>query len=182
MSGDGGPGTHVVLLRGVMPTGRNKVPMAPLRAELEKAGLADVRTLIQSGNVVARSALGRAELEELVHGVIRDAFGGDIAVLARTAAEFRETLARHPFGPPDPERDFLTLLRAEPDPARAATLLAADFGEDEVRLVGDALFVRIAGRASDSRATNAFVERRLKLAATTRVWRTCTRLLDLAGG
>ena len=47
-------GTYVVLLRGVMPYGRNKVPMATLRTILSEAGLENVQTYIQTGNVVAR--------------------------------------------------------------------------------------------------------------------------------
>ena len=64
--------TYVVLLRGVMPYGRNKVPMAALRTILTEAGLRDVQTYIQSGNVIAKSELKRAEIETLVHDAIRE--------------------------------------------------------------------------------------------------------------
>jgi uncharacterized protein (DUF1697 family) len=80
--------TYIILLRGVMPTGKNKVPIALLRAALEKAGLKNVRTYIQSGNVVAESSLSQSRIEKLVHDVIKKRFGGDIAVLARTAPSF----------------------------------------------------------------------------------------------
>jgi uncharacterized protein (DUF1697 family) len=49
----------IILLRGVMPSGKNAVPMAPLRAALEKAGLHKVRTYIQSGNVLAQAGAAR---------------------------------------------------------------------------------------------------------------------------
>lgn len=58
--------TYIILLRGVTPSGKNKVPMAPLRAALTKAGLKDVQTYIQSGNVIAASELTQAALEKLV--------------------------------------------------------------------------------------------------------------------
>ena len=85
-----------------MPTGRNKVPMAALRSALEAAGLEDVQTYIQSGNVIASSALTRRALEALVHELIAEQFGGDIVVLAREAAYFRRALARSPFADEDP--------------------------------------------------------------------------------
>ncbi|WP_374627989.1 DUF1697 domain-containing protein, partial [Devosia sp.] len=61
---------YAILLRGVMPTGRNRVPMAELRVALSKAGLLDVQTYIQSGNVIAQTELTQSSLEALVHQVI----------------------------------------------------------------------------------------------------------------
>ena len=59
--------TTIILLRGVMPTGKNKVLMAPLRTALEEVGLSQVRTYIQSGNVIVSTRLGLPAVERLVH-------------------------------------------------------------------------------------------------------------------
>lgn len=83
--------TFVILLRGVTPSGINKVLMTPLRAALVEAGLSSMRTYIQSGNLIAQSGLSRSGLEELVHDVIAKTSGGDITVIARTAEQFRTT-------------------------------------------------------------------------------------------
>ena len=93
--------TFVILLRGITPTGKNKVPMAPLRTALTKAGLKDVRTYIQSGNVIASSELSLAALERRVHEFIYKSFGGDIAVVARTAKQFASMLKLNPFADAD---------------------------------------------------------------------------------
>jgi uncharacterized protein (DUF1697 family) len=74
--------THAIFLRGVTPTGKNKVPMAELRAALTRAGLLDVQTYIQSGNVVARSRLARSALQAPVHDVIAQSIGADITVFS----------------------------------------------------------------------------------------------------
>jgi uncharacterized protein (DUF1697 family) len=92
--------TYAILLRGVTPTGRNRVPMAELRAALTDAGLGDVRTYIQSGNVIAKSPLEQTAIEALVHQVIAREIGADIAVLARTHEEIERIVAGNPF-PPD---------------------------------------------------------------------------------
>ena len=73
---------YAILLRGVTPTGKNRVPMAELRAALSDAGLLDVQTYIQSGNVIAKSALAQSSLESFVHEVIFREIGADIAVIA----------------------------------------------------------------------------------------------------
>jgi uncharacterized protein (DUF1697 family) len=89
--------TWIILLRGVMPTGKNKVPMSLLRSALRAAGLHGVKTYIQSGNLVVSSDLQRQALEALVHNVIAEQFGGDNVVLAREPNYFRRALALNPF-------------------------------------------------------------------------------------
>jgi uncharacterized membrane protein YccC len=89
--------TNVILLRRVMPVGKHELLMAPLRVALSKAGLQDVRTYIQSGNVVARSTLPQPALEQLVHDAILNELGPDLSIVARTARQFRQLIERNPF-------------------------------------------------------------------------------------
>lgn len=174
--------TYVILLRALMPKGKNFVPMAPLRAALGEAGLADVRTYIQSGNVVARSALGQVELEQLVHDVIAREFGGDIAVLARTMEQFRRILAANPFPDTPPKQLFLTLLGARPDAECVHALLEPDYAPDEVRVIDDTVFLRAAGSFSAIKVNNAVIERKLRVVATTRVYNTILKIAALVEG
>lgn len=93
--------TYVILLRGINVGGKNRVPMAELRASLEEAGLEDVRTLIASGNVVARSSLGAAALQELVERILPTRFSLDselIRVLVLTSAKLRAIVDERPRG------------------------------------------------------------------------------------
>ena len=55
---------HIVLLRGINLGGRNRIGMAALREALADAGFEDVRTYIQSGNVVLSSSRAPARLTE----------------------------------------------------------------------------------------------------------------------
>ncbi|MCB1269082.1 MAG: DUF1697 domain-containing protein, partial [Microthrixaceae bacterium] len=79
----------VALLRGINVGGRNKVPMAELRSALTERGLSDVRTYIQSGNVVFGSDLEPAGLEVLVADVVRSSFGVESPTVVRSAADMR---------------------------------------------------------------------------------------------
>jgi uncharacterized protein (DUF1697 family) len=172
--------TYIVLLRGVTPTGKNSLLMAPLRAALERAGLKDVRTYIQSGNIIASSSLSQSGLEKLVHNVINKNFGGDIVVLARTAGQFRDILARNPFKKADPARLYLTLLAAAPDERLVTEFLAQSYSKDQVRVIGDVVYTLYATRYSDLKVSNNFIERKLKVAATTRIYNTISRLVELS--
>lgn len=172
---------YVILLRGVMPTGRNRVPMAELRTALTEAGLSDVRTYIQSGNVIAASGLDAATVERLVHDTIREKIGAEIAVIVRTPEELRRVLVENPFPDADRGKLYYTLFQTPPDPARLAGLLALDCAPDAIRATGTALYTCYATRHSDSRFTNNFFESKLKVKATTRNFNTMTRLLEMCG-
>lgn len=172
--------TYIVLLRGVMPTGKNKVLMAPLRGALEGAGLGGARTYIQSSNIVVATDLPQTELETLIHEVIRDAFGGDIKVLARPADAFKEALERCPFKDADTTRLYFTLLAAEPDSTLLREFLAPGYAPDEVEVIGDVVYTLYALRYSEGKINNAVLERKLKVSATTRVYRTIAKLIELS--
>jgi uncharacterized protein (DUF1697 family) len=172
--------TFVILLRGITPTGKNKVLMAPLRAALTKAGLKDVQTYIQSGNVVARSSLPFSELEKLVHEVIRKNFGGEIAVLARTPDQFYKILKLNPFKEENGKRLYFSLLSTDPDKELLIEFLSTDFSPDQVQYVGNTIYTLYATKHSDSKFNNNYFERKLKVTATTRNLNTMTKLVTIA--
>jgi uncharacterized protein (DUF1697 family)/predicted DNA-binding protein (MmcQ/YjbR family) len=180
----GSPGkdeTYVILLRGVMPTGKNVVPMARLRQVLTKAGLGSVQTYIQSGNVIARSHLSRNEIQDFVHREIHKSFGAEIAVVARTAKEFAKILGAHPFGSAPAEKLYFTVLQTESQPALVKAFTAGDYSPDDIRLRKDVIYTLCATKYSDVKINNNAIERRLKVSATTRNYNTMAKLIELSG-
>lgn len=87
---------YVALLRGINVGGRNKVPMAELRAAFEGAGHTDVSTYIQSGNVLFRSSAPRAAIEADVERMLERHLGFPIVVVVRSHAQLRAVVARAP--------------------------------------------------------------------------------------
>ena len=172
--------TYVILLRGVMPMGKNKVLMAPLRDALSKAGLSNIQTYIQSGNVIAKSELSKGSLEPLVHDAIRKNLGADIAVVARTAEQVRNVVERNPFVHADESKLYFSLLASSPSQSLLKDFLDLDFSLDEVRVVGDTIYTLYATKHSDSKFNNNFFERKLKAVATTRNFNTMTKLVELS--
>ncbi len=112
---------RVAFLRGINLGAQRRVPMQDLRKALERAGYEEVRTLLQSGNVVLASAADPAALERDLAATLHATFAFEIAVLVRTRDELAEVIARDPFGEiaDDPARYQVSLSR--PSPSRLAS-------------------------------------------------------------
>src|SRR3546814_10908006 len=85
---------YVALLRGINVGGRNKVPMADLRAALEDDGLKSVRTYIQSGNVLFESDEPQASLEDPIEAALEGRFGLPILVVVCSHRQLRPVLQK----------------------------------------------------------------------------------------
>jgi uncharacterized protein (DUF1697 family) len=170
----------VALLRAVNLGARNRVPMAELRALLERSGLGDVRTYIQSGNVLFTSPDGeRGTLGGRIEDEILGAFGVTTTAILRTFGELRAVASSHPFGS-DTSRTHVSFLAAEPHSDAVVRLLAADHGPDRAHVSGSDVFLHYPAGVQGSRLTAAKLERLLGVPGTARNWRTVTALAELA--
>ena len=177
--------TYVALLRGINLGSHAKIAMPKLRALFESLDYADVRTYLQSGNVVF-SATGQdasdiaAQIERRLH---RD-LDLKVPVLLRTGTDLKRIIANNPYL--DRETDFarlhVTFLADEPDPKRLADIDPA-FGEpDAFSVVGQEIYLHCPNGYGRSKLIATFFERRLKVGATNRNWKTVTALHGLANG
>src|SRR5215204_1854020 len=88
---------QIVLLRGVNLRATRRIGMADLRELLESEGYEDVRTHLQSGNVLLSSTLSPRRLETAVQRSVEKRFGFDVRVLVRTRAELARVVERDPL-------------------------------------------------------------------------------------
>ena len=89
--------TYIILLRGVTPSDKNKVPVAQLRQVLARAGFSHVRTYIQAGNVIVDTEFPASETANRIHHLIKEYIGPDLAVVVRTGVELQKMLSNNPF-------------------------------------------------------------------------------------
>jgi uncharacterized protein (DUF1697 family) len=177
--------THVALLRGINVGGRRRVGMEELRALFVSLGHEDVTTYLQSGNVVFGSSSGGArELAARIEARIAETLDLEVTVMLRTAGELARVVEGNPFlaGPADPASLHVTFLAREPDPIAVQRLEPARFAPDELVVAGREVYLNCPGGYGRTKLGNAFFERRLGVAATTRNWRTVTTLAGLARG
>lgn len=174
----------ICLLRAINVGGRNKIKMAELRTSLESAGLTDVATYIQSGNIAFDTELPPADAAALVVKTIEADFDLTISVLVRTVDEVRQVLANEPFGEPAETSDnkaalYVSFCDAAPAKAQVSNFDRERFGDDRLEVVGREVFVRYPQGASASKLTNAELEKRLDVTATMRNWKTANKLAEL---
>jgi len=171
--------TYIALLRGVNVGAGRKVPMNDLRTLFEKLGHANVRTYIQSGNVVFTAKAGApARVRSAIEQGIERAFGLEVAVLLRKPAELAKVLDRNPFG----ADAYVTFLDDLPDKKRVAALDPAPYRPDEFVVDGRNVFVRCPNGYGRTKINNTFFERALATKATTRNWKTVTTLHEWSAG
>lgn len=176
---------YVALVRGINVSGHNRLAMNDLRTLVATAGAEDVETYLQSGNVVFRSTVSDPErMRGAIEARIRSQMGKEIAVLVRTAEDMQRTMEGNPLLSDDHEGSHLhvTFLSAVPDSGRAATLReAADtFAPDLFRLAPAEVYLLCPNGYGRTKLNNAFFERKLGVAATTRNWRTVIALVQMA--
>jgi uncharacterized protein (DUF1697 family) len=175
----------VALLRAVNVAGKNKLPMKELAAIFSGAGCSEVRTYIQSGNVVfcAKPPLAR-KLAALAGGAIEERFGFSTPVILRSAAELREATARNPFlrAGSDPSTLHVAFLAGEPAAAAVAALDPNRSPPDAFTVRGREIYLMLPNGVGRSKLTNQYFDSRLGTPSTVRNWRTVLALLEMAGG
>lgn len=173
---------YIVLLRGINVGGHRKVPMADLRQLLSVNGFVDVKTYIQSGNVVLKSKLKTAqEVEQNVAELIHSHFGFEVGVYAFFEENWQSIIDGNPFVKTEPDigKLYVAFLKTTPSAEGINKLKDVDFGADEYKIVGDKIYLKYATKASQSKLTNPTIERKLGVEATSRNWRTTLKMGEM---
>jgi len=176
---------YAALLRGVN-VGTTRISMADLRRLVTGLGHEDVKTYLQSGNVVFTSPPTRAEiLAEGVERVITAELGLTVPVLVRSGAELAAVADGNPYAgrQEDPTRLLVAFLSAAPGKAKVAALTVPGGENLEYAVVGREIFLHYPdGGYGRTKFTNAYLEKKLGVVATTRNWKSVCALRDLTAG
>ena len=159
----GAKGENVELLRGINVGGKNKLPMKDLAAMFRKAGCDDVRTYIQSGNVLFHADPSLAgNIPSLISASILSDFGYCIPVVTRTASELQGVIHANV-----PDYSHVEAL----DPNRSPG--------DEFAVLGREVFLHCPNGIARSKLTNSYFDSSLSTTSTARNWRTVRKLLEM---
>lgn len=167
------------LIRGIGPTTHAVMSMADLRTACARAGLADVRTLLSTGNVLFRSQAAESELIALLADILAH-FGLDNPVVVRQPAQIAAVIADNPWPEVAAQRPHHLLVQflGHPVDPTAAQNLADWAGAERAHAHGRAIYVDYVDGVGTSALTPARLERLAGVTGTARNWNTTTKLLS----
>ncbi len=173
---------HVALLRGINLAAKRRVGMAQLRELLTEAGYQDVRTHLQSGNVVLRAPARAGQLERELAAAIEAEFGFAVPVIVRSARQLATVIADEPFGDAVTEpKLYQVSFLAGPAPAGTEQRLRAlAAGAERVQVSGRQIYAWHPDGIGRSKLASGLGAAAMGVVTTTRNFRTVCALAELA--
>lgn len=173
---------YIAILRGINVGGHRKILMVDLKVLLKKIGLKKCITYIQSGNVIFLSDKPAETLEKQIQQAIFKKYGFEVPVMVRTANEIEIVFNSNPFlsKESDSKKLYVAFLAENPIQENIENFNAIQFEDANYSLKGQHLYICYETKSSNSKLTNNLIENKLKVTATSRNWKTVTKLFELS--
>jgi uncharacterized protein (DUF1697 family) len=177
--------TYIALLRGINVSGHNIIKMAELRQLCTELGFENVTTYIQSGNIIFQSKeKNKSKIENIIIDAIKKQFNYTINTLVLTKAALKTIFTLNPFIQQkdiDISKIYVTLLKNTPDLSLTSHLeKARAFNNDDFKIIHKSVYLHYQNSARFSKLSNNLIEKKLKSPATSRNWKTITKLVELS--
>jgi len=167
------------MLRGINVGGNKKVSMQCLKEAYASIGLKNVQTYVQSGNVVFSTDITSTSVKEKIENEIKRVFGFDVLVFVRTREELSDLVENAPFKRKDETKLHVTFLSQRSANVPVDDLNSAKRGEEEFKIAGKEIYLYCPYGYGVTKLSNNFFEKKLKVSATTRNWKTVNALLAM---
>lgn len=176
--------TYIALLRGINVSGQKKIKMADLKSHLEELYFKNIQTYIQSGNVVFEfEDKPPEELEKAILEKIKEKYAFEVPVLLKTPADLAHILTHNPFlngRNEDITKLFVTFLFEKPASEKVEKLKEVNYSPEEYVVEEKDIYFFSPNGYGRAKMNNSFFEKKLKVFATTRNWKTVNKLKEMA--
>lgn len=176
--------TYIALLRGINVGGNKLIKMQELKAMFAELQYENVRTYIQSGNVVFESEESSgSRLSEVISQRIQETFGFGVPVIIRSLEELEAVIAGNPFPLTEQEefkRLYVSFLAAAPSAEALELIRPYEEGADRVRMVGKEMYTYYEVSVSESPLFKVQFDKLLGTTLTARNWNTLGKVTALA--
>ena len=170
---------YAAFLRAINVGGHNRIPMPELRSCCDEIGWKNVRSYIQSGNLVFDASGTAPILEAALEKAIKLRFDLTVPVIVRTAAQWGRYEAGNPFSEAsanEPNLVMLALSKRPPIRGAIDTLRERAVIGENIEQRGDAIWIHFGGGVARSKLSPGFLDRIVGSPVTTRNWRTVIEL------
>ena len=164
---------YVSFIRGINVSGKNIVKMAEFRVALEKAGLEEVKTYIQSGNVICNSVQEQTATNQ-ISKVLEDHFNVHAPVMTMDLQYLQQVMDANPYKNEDPKKVALGFLNRTPEMVELPGI------KDEKYAIGNScIYLFYPSGMGKSKLSNAVIEKKMDVVSTMRNMNTCRKVVDL---
>ena len=175
----GSPLEHIILLRGVTPNGKNAIPkMSYLVDILTEAGFQQVRTYIQSGNIILESDLDLEKIRERVHTLIKEKIGADLKMVIKNKSDFKKIVQENPFGEHYLYDRIHVIFYQESIQSLPLEKLKIDYGEEEICIGNHCLYLYLPRTAKQKKLHTNYLEKLFNVDLTMRKLNVVEKLLS----
>ena len=176
--------TYISILRGINVSGHKLIKMDALRKSFESMGFSNVKTYLQSGNIIfSYDDIEEKNLEEQISKEIKKEFGFDVPVIVLSIERLKHIIDHNPFVK-DPIKDKLflhiTFLSSKPIEFSKDKIVEKKDKEEEIAFSDYAIYLYCPNGYGNTKLSNNFLERNLNVVATTRNFKTTNELLKIA--
>lgn len=172
--------TYIALLRGINVSGRKKILMKDLSSIFESLGFMNVKTYIQSGNVLFQDKSKNVkELISLIEKKIREVFEFEVIVFIRSKEELKAIIQSNPFSKKDSNRIYVFFLNESKKNLDLTEIETVKIKGEELVIQNKEIYFFSPKGYGVSKLSNNFLEKKLNVSATTRNWKTVITLSEL---
>lgn len=176
--------TYISILRGINVSGHKMIKMNELVSLFESLHFENVKTYIQSGNVIFQThETDVHDLAKRIEAKISEQFGFEVPVLVKEKNDIISVIQNNPFlklSDKDVTKLHVTFLSQEPDKSNLDKINQGQYLPDEYILSGSIIYLYCPNGYGNTKLNNNFLENKLKVVATTRNWKTVNELMKMA--
>ena len=176
--------TYISMLRGVNVSGYNVIKMNEFYKLYSDLGYSNIKTYIQSGNIIFQTVNTLPTyLEKIISEKIKEMFGLNINVFVFETDEYKRIIDNNPFiseQTKDIACQYISFLSSEPLVENLEKIRQKLSTNEELIIHGKTLYLYYPNGYSNSKINNNIIETKLNVISSTRNWRTCIKLLEIA--
>ncbi len=174
----------LAILRGINVSGQKKIIMAELKSLFESLEFENVKTYIQSGNVIFESEIRNiTELKKQIENAIEKEYDFHVTVLIRTEEDILKLISCNPYNPVDLAKEgtkvLVTFLENSPLTGLVGSLETFKGSNESFEVQGDHLYLYCPDGYGKTKLSNNLIGKKLNLQATTRNWKTVIKLSQM---
>lgn len=169
---------YVAILRGINVGGKRKILMTDLKQLFLNLGFTNVRTYIQSGNVIFESNSSQ-NLSTIIESAILGKFDFTVPVIVKSHETLSSIIDNSPFNLKDASQHYVSYLKEVPSLDLTETFNENSFDPDQFLISDHAVYIFCNTKYSNTKLTNTFIEKKLKVTTTTRNWKTTLKIQEL---